>query len=341
MRRFVMLMLVVVLGVWIAGAGVADAGTKAEYTIKFGHTATEGSFTSVEGAFSNVFKSVIETKTGGKVKVDIYPAGQIGGQRELNEATKLGNIEASFVADAVLSGFCPKAMLFSMPYLFSNIDDSYNLFNSAWGKDFQQDCIKTAGTRVLQMAGFGFRSLTNNRRPLKSSKDVAGLKIRVMESPVPVAMIKALGASPTPISVTELYTALQQNVVDGEENPPLVLTTYKLYEVQKYMTLNKHQLGTAAVIMNEKFYQRLPKEFQGVVNEAADLGAKAMIGLAIITNEGEALKLLNEKMDIYTPTAAEMADFKAKMQPPAQKLIAERLGEDFVNKSLEAIKKLQ
>lgn len=321
--------------------GPAAAGTKADYTIKFGHTATEGSFTSVEAAFSNVFKSVVETKTGGKVMVEIFPAGQIGGQRELNEATKLGNIEASFVADAVLSGFCPKAMLFSMPYLFTNIDDSYKLYNSPWGKDFQQDCIKTAGTRILQIAGFGFRSLTNNRRPLKSSKDVAGLKIRVMESPVPVAMIKGLGASPTPISVTELYTALQQNVVDGEENPPLVLTTYKLYEVQKYMTLNKHQLGTAAVIMNEKFYQRLPKEYQAVVNEAADLGAKAMIGLAIITNEGDALKLLNEKMEIYTPTAAEMADFKGKMQPPAQKAIVERLGEEFVNKSLEAIKKLQ
>jgi TRAP-type transport system periplasmic protein len=341
MRRIVGLAVAVAVGAWLAGAGIGMAGTKADFTLKFGHTATEGSFTSVEAAFSNVFKSVIETKTGGRVKVELFPAGQIGGQRELNEATKLGSIEASFVADAVLGGFCPKAMLFSMPYLFTHIDDSYKLFNSPWGADFQQDCIKTAGTRVLQIAGFGFRSLTNNRRPLKSSKDVAGLKIRVMESPVPVAMIKGLGASPTPISVTELYTALQQNVVDGEENPPLVLTTYKLFEVQKYMTLNKHQLGTAAVIMNEKFYQRLPKEFQAIVNEAADLGAKAMIGLAIITNEGDALKLLNEKMEIYTPTAAEMADFKSKMQPPAQKIIVERLGEDFVNKSLEAIKKLQ
>ena len=321
--------------------GPAMGGTKADFTIKFGHTATEGSFTSVEGAFSNVFKSVVETKTGGKVKVDIFPAGGLGGQRELNEATKLGNIEASFVADAVLSAFCPKAMIFSMPYLFSEIDDSYKLYNSPWGKDFQQDCIKAAGTRILQMAGFGFRNLTNNRRAIKSSKDAAGLKIRVMESPIPVAMIKGLGASPTPISVTELYTALQLNVVDGEENPPLVLVTYKLYEVQKYMTLNKHQLGTAAVIMNEKFYQRLPKEYQAIVNEAADLGAKAMIGLAIITNEGDALKLLSQKMEIYTPTAAEMADFKAKMQPAAQKAIVERLGEDFVTKSLEAIKKLQ
>jgi len=326
----------------LTGVGWCDvlAGTKADFTIKLGHASVEGSYTSIEGAFSTVFKGFVETWTGGKIKVEIYPAGQIGSQRELTEATKLGTVEAAFVADAVLSGFCPKSQIFSMPYLFTRHDDSFKLFNSPWGKEFAQDCIKTAGIRILQAAGYGFRNLTNNKRPIKSPNDAVGLKIRVMESPVPVAMIKAVGASPTPISVTELYTALQQGVVDGEENPPIVLTTLKFYEVQKYMTLNKHQLGTAMVIMNEKFYQRLPKDFQAVVDEAADLGAKAWLGLAIIANEGDSLKLLNERMEIYTPTAAEMADFKAKMQPAAEKIIVERLGQEFVTKSLEAVKKL-
>lgn len=339
MRQMLIVLMAVALGVW--GFGPAAAGTRADFTIKLGHASTEGSYSSIEGAFTTVFKGVVETRTGGRIKVEVYPAGQIGGQRELTEATKLGTVEAAFVADAVLSGFCPKSQIFSMPYLFNRHDDSYRLFNSPWGKEFAEECIKTAGIRILQAAGYGFRNLTNNKRPIKSPNDAAGLKIRVMESPVPVAMMKAIGASPTPISVTELYTALQQGVVDGEENPPIVLTTLKFYEVQKYMTLNKHQLGTAMVIMNEKFYQRLPKEFQAVVDEAADLGAKAWLGLAIIANEGDSLKLLNERMEIYTPTAAEMAEFKAKMQPAAQKVIVERLGEEFVNRSLEAVRKLQ
>ncbi len=326
---------------WGLGAGDANAGTKPDYVIKFGHTATEGAFTSIEGAFASVFKAMVEAQTGGKVQVDVFPAGQLGGQRELAESTKLGNIEAAFVSDAVLSGFVPKAMIFSMPYLFTDTFDSYRLFNSDWGKELKQDSLKLAGLRTLQAGGFGFRSLTNSKRVIKSPNDAVGLKIRVMESPVPMAMLKGLGASPTPIPITELYTALQLGVIDGQENPPIVLTTYKLHEVQKYMTLNKHQLGTALVIMNEKFYQKLPKEYQTAVDEAADAGAKAWMGLSVIINEGEGLKFLNTKLEIYSPTAAEMNDFKAKMQPPAQKAIAEKTSEDFVKRSFEAIKRLQ
>lgn len=340
LRRLVLVACTVFLA-WSIGIGQAVAGTKADYVIKFGHTATEGAFTSIEGAFSSVFKGMIEAKTGGRVKVEIYPSGQLGGQRELAESTKLGTIEAAFVSDAVLSGFVPKVMIFSMPYLFTETFESYRLFNSAWGKELAQESIKTTGLRILQAGGFGFRSLTNNKRPIKNPNDAVGLKIRVMESPVPVAMVKGLGANPTPISVTELYTSLQQGVIDGQENPPIVLTAYKLYEVQKYMTLNRHQLGTALVVMNERFYQRLPKEYQAVIDEAADAGVKAWMGLSIIINEGEGLKLLSEKLEIYSPTAAEMNEFKAKMQPPAQKAIAEKVGEDFVKRSLEAIKRVQ
>jgi tripartite ATP-independent transporter DctP family solute receptor len=341
MRRIMLIAGCALLCVGLCLPGTASAGTKADFVIKFGHTATEGAFTSIEGAFSTVFKAMVEAKTEGKVRVDVFPAGQLGGQRELAESTKLGNIEASFVSDAVLSGFVPKAMIFSMPYLFMDTFEPYRLFNSDWGKELKQDSVKLVGLRILQAGGFGFRSLTNNKRVVKTPNEAVGLKIRVMESPVPMAMLKGLGASPTPIPITELYTALQLGVIDGQENPPIVLTTYKLHEVQKFMTLNKHQLGTALVVMNEKFYQKLPKEYQAVVDEAADAGAKAWMGLAIIINEGEGLKFLNTKLEIYSPTATEMNEFKAKMQPPAQKAIAEKTSEDFVKRSFEAIKRLQ
>jgi TRAP-type transport system periplasmic protein len=339
MRRMSVVIVAVVLGVG-AITIAADGATTPDFILKLGHASTEGAYTSTEGAFSTVFKGVIETRTGGKIKVEIFPAGQLGGQRELTEATKRGDIQAAYVSEAILSLFYRKAEIFSMPYFFTRPDDPYRLFNSPWGKEFVQDCIKASGIRVLQAQGFGFRSLTNNKRPIRSPNDAVGLKIRVMESPVPLAMIKAIGASPTPISVTELYTALQQGVVDGEENPPIVLTALKFYEVQKYMTLNRHQLGTALAVMNERFYQRLPKEFQAVVDDAADLGAKAVLGLSLIANEGESLKFLNERMEIYTPTEAEIAAFKAKMQPAARKVIVDHLGEEFVNRAVEAVRNL-
>jgi tripartite ATP-independent transporter DctP family solute receptor len=341
MRQIMLIAGCALLCVGLCLPGTASAGTKADFVIKLGHTATEGAFTSIEGAFSSVFKGIVEAKTGGKVSVEVYPSGQLGGQRELAESAKLGNIEVGFVSDAALSGFVSKAMVFSMPYFFEDTFDPYRLFNSPWGKELNQESIKSANLRILTAGGFGFRSLTNNKRPIRSPADAAGLKIRVMESPVPVAMIKGLGANPTPISITELYTSLQQGVIDGQENPPIVLTTYKLHEVQKYMTLNRHQLGTALVVMNETFYQKLPKAYQAAVDEAADAGAKAWMGLAIIINEGEGLKTVGQKLEIYSPTPAEMSEFKAKMQPMAQKAIAEKVGEEFVKRSMEAVKRLR
>ena len=159
--------------------------------------------------------------------------------------------------------------------------------------------------RILTYAQVGFRNFTNSSRPIKSPADVKGLKIRVMESPVYMTLIRSMGGAPTPVPWPETYTALQQKVVDGQENPISSIKFAKLYEVQKYMTMDGHTFGVSFMLINEKFFQSLPKEYQAIVKNAALTSAVSENGIDNL-DSAIGLQFLKDKgMEVYTPTAAE------------------------------------
>jgi tripartite ATP-independent transporter DctP family solute receptor len=204
-----------------------------------------------------------------------------------------------------------------------------------------EDCLKKTGMRVLAYGETGFRNFTNSVRPIKSPADMKGFKIRVMESPVYVNMVKALGAAPTPIAWTETYTALQQKVVDGHENPVSVILSFKLYEVQKYITLDGHSYGVDFILINEKFYQSLPKETQ-VILKASAINA-GLIGRGIQQlNSAVGISLLKEKgMEIYSPTTKERAMFREAAQKPVMDYIEKQIGKAWIDKLLKAVKEAE
>jgi|SRR5690554_2330134 len=310
------------------------------YTIRLAHSNAPDPYKSLEQMWSIVFKGIVESKTGGQVKVEIYPAGQLGGQREIIESTQIGTIEMGSAADAVVSNFNKDTMIFTMPFLFENIDDSYKLWQSAWGEKWANSFRKETGLRIVGVAGYGFRCLTNDVRPIHSPADAKGLKFRVMESPVPLAMIQGLGASAQPISAPELYSALQQGVVDGQENPLTSITSYKYYEVQKYLTLDEHQLGTQITTINERFFQSLPKDIQQIIIEAGQEACFAQMGGCTIINKGTGMEIANKEMKVYAPTAKEREAFKAAMQPPARKVIENAIGKGKVAEAMKAIEEI-
>lgn len=338
MRKFKLISGIVV-GLFFLTFSIAFGQTK-PIEIKFAHVNPPDVFASGKGAAGAVFKNVVEAETSGSVEVKVFPAGQLGGERELVESTKLGTIQMSMVS-AAIAGTYKEAQVLDIPYLFSSPAVAWKVMDGWFGKEMAEDCLKKTGMRVLAYGETGFRHFTNSVRPIKSPADMKGLKIRVMESPVYINMIRALGAAPTPIAWPETYTALQQKVVDGQENPVAVIVFAKFFEIQKYLTLDGHSYGADFLLINEKFYQSLPKETQQTIKSAAINAALCGRGLQQL-NSAIGLSQLKEKgMEIYSPSEKERAMFREAAQKPVIEYIEKQVGKAWVDKLMKAVKEAE
>ncbi len=309
----------------------------AQFEIRLGHPDPADIYTSRKAAGSTVFKHMVENETDGAVKVNLYPAGQIGGEREVAEAVKLGSVQVGMLSGP-FSGFCREAQVFDMPYLFPSLLVAYRVLEGPFGKELAEECLKKTGMRILTYAQVGFRNFTNSARVIKTPADLKGLKFRVMENPVYMNLVRSMGAAPTPIPWPETYTALQQKVVDGQENPISSIKFAKLYEVQKYMTMDGHTFGVSFMLINEKFFQSLPKEFQVIVKNAALTSAVSENGIDNLDNSIGLQFLKDKGMEVYVPTAAQKAQFRAVAQPAVMEYLEKQIGRTWIDKVLNAVK---
>lgn len=214
----------------------------------------------------------VEEKSGGKMVVKIYPNQQLGSERELVELLQIGSLGMTKVSSAALEGFAPTMQVFGMPYLFR--DDAHQLavLQGEIGKKLLLDPQKYL-LRGLCYYDSGKRSFYTKDKPVETPEDLAGLKIRVMESNTASNMVKSLGGSPTPVSYGELYTALQQGIVDGAENNAPSLYTSKHYEVCKYYSIDEHTALPDVMIVSTKVWESLSEQEQQWLQEAADESA--------------------------------------------------------------------
>ncbi|WP_439488696.1 TRAP transporter substrate-binding protein [Algoriphagus sp.] len=214
----------------------------------------------------------VEEKSGGKMVVKVYPNQQLGSERELVELLQIGSLGMTKVSSAALEGFAPTMQVFGMPYLFR--DDAHQLavLNGEIGKKLLLDPEKYL-LRGLCYYDAGKRSFYTKSKPVDKPSDLAGLKIRVMESNTASNMVKSLGGSPTPVSYGELYTALQQGIVDGAENNAPSLYTSKHYEVCKFYSIDEHTALPDVMIVSTKVWNSLSEQEQQWLQEAADESA--------------------------------------------------------------------
>ena len=263
------------------------------------------------------FEDSITRGTGGAFTVDFKHSGVLGGQIETIEQVQAGVLEATTPAIPALAGFYPNIQILSIPYLWKSPVVAWEVLDGPFGEAFFEDMAKKTGIRVITIFdNGGYRSFTNNVRPVRSARDMRGLKIRVIESPTEMRIVSSLGASPTPIPWVELYTALQTGVVDGQENSAATIIAGSLHEVQKYYTLDEHTLSLAVFAVSEKWFQGLPKDVQQSVKVAGRVASICGRGAAY-TNNKLALEFLRSKgMQIYAPTAAEKATFRQQAQQP-------------------------
>ncbi|WP_026967615.1 TRAP transporter substrate-binding protein [Algoriphagus terrigena] len=215
----------------------------------------------------------IEEKSGGKIKVKVYPNQQLGSERELVELLQVGSLAMTKVSAAALEGFAPMMQVYGMPYLFRDDAHQKKVLNGPIGKQLLLDG-EEFWLRGLCYYDAGKRSFYTKDKPVNTPADLAGLKVRVMESPTASNMVKAMGSSPTPVSYGELYTALQQGIVDAAENNAPSLYTSKHYEVCKYYSLDEHTSIPDVVIMSTKVWNQLTPEEQKWIQEAADESAE-------------------------------------------------------------------
>jgi tripartite ATP-independent transporter DctP family solute receptor len=214
----------------------------------------------------------VKKKSNGKIIMKVYPNQQLGSERELLELLQIGSLGMTKVSAAALEGFAPTMQVFGMPYLFRDDAHQRAVLEGEIGKQLLLDG-EEFWLRGLTYYDAGKRSFYTKNKPVETPADLAGLKVRVMESPTASNMVKSLGSSPTPVSYGELYTALQQGIVDAAENNPPSLYTSKHYEVCKFYSLDEHTAIPDVVIISTKVWERLSPEEQKWVQEAADESA--------------------------------------------------------------------
>jgi TRAP-type transport system periplasmic protein len=304
--------------------------------IKFGIGMPEGP--SPEYQALSRFKDYVEFKSGGEITVRLFPGNQLGSEREMLEMIQQGSLEMSFPADGAMGGFYPPMQVWSIPYVFESAPIAWHVMQSDFAERMKDDILKTTGIRTLAFSQNGFRSFTNNVRPLISPQDLAGLKIRTMESPVYMTMVNAMGATAVPIAGSEVVMALKQGVVDGQENPPAVVFNGGHGEVQDYYTLNEHTFGLHLVVANNDWFSALPEGHQQIIADGAQMMAATE---NLLKTEGDWLysrRLVEEMgMKIHVSTPEEKAAFKAVAQPPVLAFIRENVGAEVVDGLMAAV----
>ncbi len=229
---------------------------------------------SHQGVAIDTFAKEIEKRTAGRYKIQTFYSGSLGGERESIEAVQLGTQELAFSSTGPVPNFVPEARILDIPFLFRDKAHARNVLDGAIGQDMLTK-FESKGFKALAWGENGVRHMTNSKRSVTSPDDLKGLKMRTMENPVHVAAYKGFGIVPTPMAFPEVFTALQQGTVDGQENPLSVIMAAKFDQVQKHLTLTGHVYSPAIFLMSKGVFDKLSATDKTVFLESAKEGAKA------------------------------------------------------------------
>ena len=290
---------------FLAVMAASSAFAAPEYTIKIGYI---GSDTHPTMKAMKDFAKEVEAGSKGKIKVELYPNAQLGGDRELTEAVQMGTIQMAIPSTSALAGFDKRIQVLDLPYLFTTRKAAFDAVDGELGKKLNS-YLEKKGFMILGYQENGFRHVTNSKKPIKTPADLKGLKIRTMENPMHLAFFKELGANPTPMSWGELYTALQQGTVDAQENPYAMIDDGKFYEVQKYVSETGHVFSYEVLIANKKFMEKLPEGLRKLVISAAKKATAEQRKLMEKEEGTFKAKVIKAGMKANSLTAAEKKPF--------------------------------
>ena len=321
----------------------AAAESEPEYSISIACSSTEyttigtNTVMNFNYAAQLAFKNYVENTSNGRIEVNIYTNSALGNASEILLQCMQGVIECSTAGDSDLSNYYPDIQVFSVPYIFDSRVDFYNFLDSDYCQNMFNEIAQQCGVRIVSaFDNGGFRNFSNNVRQIHTADDLEGLKIRCMQSASYITTLETFGAVPTALAFSELYSALQTGVVDGQENAPLVMLDNSIYEQQKYYSLDGHSISPAFIIVNEQWLRSLPEDLQQIVLDGGQMAQIAARG-TIASSEELALNFLAEKgVEIYSPTPEEKETFKVAQEPVLEWMRGE-LGDDTVDQFMAAL----
>ncbi|MEY4978929.1 MAG: hypothetical protein RLZZ352_1199 [Pseudomonadota bacterium] len=264
------------------------------------------------------FAEIVTAKSGGKIKVNLFPGGTLGSDQANVSALQGGTLEMASMNSGIFASQVKEFAIFDFPFMFGNTKEADAVMDSAFGKSLHKK-LEDKGLVGLAYYELGFRNITNSKRPIKSVSDLEGLKLRVIPNPINVDWVKALGANPTPLPWPEVYAALEQNAVDGQENPVATINSAKLYEVQKHMVLSNHQYNPQSVVISKKFWEKLTPAEQKIIQDAATESAKYQREQSRAQATGILDNLKKNGMQVTELSAADMDKLRDKMRPVTAK----------------------
>ena len=320
----------------VAAFGMASAQDIKEHTIKFTLNGPEG-HPAVAGM--KKFTELVTAKSGGKIKVNLFYNGTLGSDQAVVSAMKGGTIEMSVMNSGILASEAKELAIFDFPFLFANEKESDAIVDGPVGKKMHA-LLEAKGLVGLSYWELGYRQITNGKRPLNKVEDIAGLKLRVIPNPINVAWVKALGANPTPLPFPEVYGAMEQGAIDGQENPISVIAANKFWEVQKNIALTNHQYNPQSVIFSKKVWDTLSAAEKKLIDDAADEAAifQRKESRAAVAANLELLKKNGMAVTQFSP--AEVAKLRDKMKPVIAQFSA-NVGEATVNEMMAELAKLR
>lgn len=315
-----------IAGVTTASAlAITTLNAQAAQNVTLGHTLSDSSHYSV-GA--DAFTESLEKLSDGEFKVTEHPSGALGGERAMIEGLQIGTVDVVITSTGPLGNFVPETYVLDLPFLFEDYEQARCVLDGEIGDEL---LAKMGDHNLVGLAWTenGFRHMTNSRRAIKTPEDAEGLKVRTMENKVHMEAFEQMGVHPTPMAFPEVFTALQQGTVDGQENPITVIVATKFWEVQDYLSLTGHVYSPSVVLGSPILLDGLSEEQRGWFEQAAEASAKATRE-EVSRLETEGVKMLREK-GMTVETDIDKAPFQEAVKP-AYKIYTDQYGDEMLER---------
>jgi tripartite ATP-independent transporter DctP family solute receptor len=274
------------------------------------------------------FKELVEARSGGTLKVNLFPGGTLGSDQANVSALQGGTLEMVTMNSGILANQVKEFAIWDFPFMFGNAREADAIMDGPFGQKMHAR-LEAKGLIGLAYYELGFRSITNSKRAINKVEDLEGLKLRVIPNPINVDWVKALGANPTPLPFPEVYGALEQKAIDGQENPVSVINANKFYEVQKHIVLSNHQYNPQSVMVSKKFWDRLSASEKKIVADAARESSRHQREVNRSQIAGALDNLKKNGMQVSEFPAAELGKLRDKLRPVTAKY-AVNVGQETV-----------
>lgn len=322
-------------GLALAGTTAAMAQVK-EHTIKFAYLNQAG---HPQDLGAKRFAELVQKASGGKMQVKLFPGGVLGGDLQNVSAVQGGTLEMTNLNAGILASHAKELGVYDVPFLFANAKEADAVTDGPLGKKLLT-LLEPKGMIGLGYFDLGFRNLTNNKRPVAKAEDIAGLKIRVIQSPIYIDLFNTLGANATPMPFPEVYSALEQKAIDGQENPFTTIRASRFQEVQKYLTVTNHIYNPMALLFSKKTWDTYSAEEKKIITEAAQAAALYQREVSRQQAEETLADLKKAGMQVTELSPAELQRMRDKVKPVMDRQ-AEKAGPEVYKEAMAEIGKVR